>query len=124
MESERRVAGVSNYYVGKRAVTGVPHFERVRVRQTSPGLDVVFYGQSNQLEYDLLFSAGANPAGLRLQFKGGDAPVVSPSGDLIVRSGSTEFRQHKPNAWQDTASGRRTVECSYAATSSGDVRLV
>src|SRR4051794_6447104 len=53
--AEEKLSSVSNYLTGNDRSKwrfGVPHFARVRSRNTYPGVDVVYYGANGQLEYD------------------------------------------------------------------------
>lgn len=50
--AENPVEGISNYYIGARAITGVPHFSRLRVNNVLNGIDVLYYGTAQDLEYD------------------------------------------------------------------------
>jgi len=42
---------------------------RVRYDAVYPGIDVVYYGNQNQLEYDFILHPGADPGRIRLKFK-------------------------------------------------------
>ena len=42
-------------------------------------------------------------------------------GDLLIRSGSTDFRQHRPVAWQMVSGRRVAIECRYDVLRSGEV---
>src|ERR1700736_4274952 len=49
--------GKTNYLVGNDPAkwrTNVANFARVRYRDVYPGVDIVFYGNRQQLEYDLI----------------------------------------------------------------------
>ena len=62
-----RMPAVTNYMVGARDRWrgGVANFARVRYQQVYPGIDVVYYGTQNQLEYDFVLAPGANPDAIR-----------------------------------------------------------
>jgi hypothetical protein len=119
VEGVDRTEGVSNYYIGPKAITGIPHFRRVRAYEVRPGVDAVFYGQGRRVEYDYIFRPGSRPQGVRLRFEGADRPVAAANGDLVLRSGAVEFRQHKPIASQDG----KPVKCAYSVLPSGEVRF-
>jgi len=47
--------GKSNYFIGRdpsRWRTQIPNYRKVAVKQVYPGIDLVYYGQGRQLEYD------------------------------------------------------------------------
>ena len=53
---------VSNYYLGNdpsKYQENVPHFAKVKYAQVYPGIDVVYYGNENELEYDFVVAPGA-----------------------------------------------------------------
>ena len=50
--------------------TGIANYARVRYQSVYPGIDVVYYGNQNQLEYDFVLAPGANPDAIRLNFRG------------------------------------------------------
>jgi uncharacterized protein (TIGR03437 family) len=96
-----RQPGVSNY-LGRRAITGVPHFARVRYHDVWPGIDVVFYGSAGQLEYDLVVAPGADPRRIRLQFEGGRR-IRRQGGEVLLLTAAGELRQYAPAIFQDGA---------------------
>ncbi|HMX27094.1 MAG TPA: hypothetical protein PKC13_15950, partial [Blastocatellia bacterium] len=66
-----RQAAVSNYYFGsdpEKWRTGVRRFARIKYSQVYPGVDLVFYGNQRQLEYDFIVAPGADPHQIKLSF--------------------------------------------------------
>ena len=117
MEAEEQRAGVSNYFIGRDPNnwhTGVPQFAKVRYRNVYPGIDVVFYGNASDLEYDFVVSPGANPGKIRLTFDGADAITADASGDLVVKISGVEMRSRKPRIYQRGATGDELVNGRYA----------
>lgn len=94
--------GVSNYLLGPspaRWRTGVKHFKRVEYRGLHPGIDLVFYGNPDRLEFDYAVSPGSDPGRIRLWFEGGKLRL-SRSGDLELDSGRTRVKLNKPALYQ------------------------
>jgi hypothetical protein len=59
--------GKSNYFIGKQPanwIAGIPQYGRVGVNSIYPGMDLVYYGNGGQLEYDFVLSPGADPRAL------------------------------------------------------------
>src|SRR5579862_2573259 len=57
--AESPLASHSNYYQGNdpsKWVVGVRHFGKIRVAGVRPGLDLLYYGNNGQFEYDLDFA--------------------------------------------------------------------
>jgi uncharacterized protein (TIGR03437 family) len=98
IEGIDRQPGVSNY-LGRRPIAAVPQFARVRYRNAWPGIDVVFYGNAEQLEYDVLVAPGADPRRIRLEFEGA-GPVRREAGDLVFGTAAGELRQRAPVIYQ------------------------
>ena len=101
--------GEVNYLIGNNPAKwriNVTTYERVRYAQVYPGVDLVFYGNQRQLEYDFVVSPGASPDAIRLAVEGADKTFVDPeSGDLVLRAAGQEVRFHKPVVYQLKADG-------------------
>ena len=119
-----KVQGISDYYLGSRAITRLTHYASVRVTDILPGIDIVYRENERELEYDLVIRPEADPDALRLRFEGGNRPVPAGNGHLLFETKSGELRQRKPRVWQEAGGQRREVECRYALSGPGEVRLV
>ena len=91
--------------------TGIANFARVRYQSVYPGVDVVYYGNENQLEYDFVLAPGANPDAIRLNFKGDVKVSLTPAGDLAIDSNDAQILQKAPVIYQDNRpiKGRYTL---------------
>ena len=116
--------GVSNYYLGRRAFTGLQHFSAVRAANIRPNIDIVYHANGQNLEYDLVIHAGGNPAALQFRFDGGAAPELDQNGDLVFKLSSGELRQHAPRVWQQMGDQRREIACRYEISGEREVRLL
>ncbi len=113
IEGREQLAGASNYLIGNdpsRWHTKVPAFAKVRYEAVYPGVDLVYYGSQQQLEYDLIVAPGADPKQIQLDVSGADSFRVDDSGDLVLGS---SLRLRKPAIYQETPSGRRSIAGSY-----------
>ncbi|OYW04998.1 MAG: hypothetical protein B7X11_02335, partial [Acidobacteria bacterium 37-65-4] len=105
--------GRSSYFLGNdpgRWQRDVPSFAKVRWSEAYPGIDVLFYGRERQLEFDFLVKPGADPSLIGLAPTGADRTSLSPSGDLMLRVGHTDFRFQKPVCYQEVRGQRVKVE--------------
>jgi hypothetical protein len=105
--------------------TGVANYSRVRYRSIYPGVDMVFYGKENQLEYDFVLQPGAKPEAIRMQF-GGVGPVrVTADGDLSLETPGGLILQRSPVIYQqDRKSGvRRRVSGKYVLMAGNTVAV-
>ena len=60
-QAEELLPGYSNYLVGKDSRswrTHVPNYRRIRYHNVYPGIDVVYYGNPRELEFDFVVAPG------------------------------------------------------------------
>jgi hypothetical protein len=123
--------GKSNYFIGndpKKWRTNVPNYSKVKYQNVYPGVDLVYYGNQRQLEYDFVVAPGADPSAIVLDVGAvgepptvaavydrrsavgtpplqerahRDAPLqIAPDGDLVVKVDDGEVRFHQPIVYQ------------------------
>ncbi len=93
-----QLSGKVNYFHGndpKKWRTNVPTFARVRYTNVYPGIDLVFYGQGQKLEYDFIVAPGAEPEAIALCF-GQTRLKIDQNGDLALDIKAGELRLQKP----------------------------
>ncbi len=110
IEGLDRVGARTDYFIGARQDwhTGIANYARVRYRGVYPGVDVIYYGNANRLEYDFVLEPGADPRAIRLEFHGADRLRITAGGDLAVETAAGTMIQQSPAIYQDDpASGAR-----------------
>lgn len=74
--------GKANYFIGNDPTkwrTNIPTYAKVEYREVYPGVNLVYYGNQGQLEYDFTVAPGADPKAIKLAFdSGAAAPGLSP----------------------------------------------
>ncbi len=108
--------GKSNYFLGNdpdKWHTDVPNYARVQYQDVYPGVDLVYYGNQRQLEYDLVVAPGADPDAIALSFDGVEKLRIDAQGDLVLETAGGEIRQHKPLVYQEVDGIRREIAGSY-----------
>jgi hypothetical protein len=108
-----QLPGIANYFLGKDPSswhTNVPTYAKVNYSSVYPGVDLVYYGNQRQLEYDFLVAPNANPKQVRLHFAGAKRLSVKPDGDLTVTARHGEVAFHKPAVYQTVNGQRHAVE--------------
>jgi Bacterial Ig domain/FG-GAP-like repeat/PKD domain/RTX calcium-binding nonapeptide repeat (4 copies)/Beta-propeller repeat len=115
--------GVSNYFVGEAAITGVPHFGRVRYTEVYAGIDVEYYGRDGLLEYDWIVRPGADAAVIAMRFRGTDEMVLDSAGNLRLQLDGGELVQRAPVAYQIVGGAHRDVTAAYDVRLDGTVRI-
>lgn len=112
--------GKSNYFIGNdpsRWRTGVPSYRKVGFAQVYPGIDLVYYGNQRQLEYDFVVAPGADPGQIRLAVEGADRVAIDAAGDLVLGTPDGVMRQHKPVVYQEIDGERRPLDGRYVLLS-------
>jgi uncharacterized protein (TIGR03437 family) len=117
-----RLPGISNYFFGNDPAkwrTGIPNYRGVALREVYPGIDLVFYANQGELEYDWIVAPGADPNRIRLKLDGAKAAGLDTAGDLLLNA---SIRQKKPVVYQNIEGGRKEVEGGYEVRG-GEVRF-
>lgn len=118
-EGEQPLPARSNYFIGNDPnawQTDVPHFARVRRRNVYPGVDLVFYGNRRQLEYDFVVAPQADARQIRLAFAGASQLELDDHGNLLIGSGESvdkRIRMRKPVIYQQADGQRRLIEGGF-----------
>jgi Beta-propeller repeat len=108
--------GKINYFIGNDPAqwrSSVPTFAKVRVAEIYPGINLVYYGNQRQLEYDFTIAAGANPNSIAIHFDGADTISVNAQGELVLKLGGSEILQPKPLIYQTVDGARREIGGGY-----------
>ena len=114
----------TNYFIGRqfRSVQGFSRLERTGIY---PGIDLVYYGDGQRLEYDFNLQPGADPSRIRMRFEGADRVAVNQHGDLVLKLGTGEVVQKAPVVYQKLASGEVvTIVSRYRLTAGGEAEVV
>jgi hypothetical protein len=114
---EEPLPGMANYFIGNDPTkwhSGVPTYAKVRYSQVYPGVDLVYYGNQRQLEYDFVVAPGADPQPVRLHFDGAERLTLDSNGDLRIIARNGEIAFHKPIVYQMKDGLRRPVSGGFA----------
>src|SRR5262249_39975409 len=115
----------TNYLIGSRDRwhTAVTNYQRVRYRSVYPGVDIIYYGNQGQLEYDFVLQPGADPCAIRLKFTGARVRLTA-EGDLEILAGDASLIQKKPVIYQQDEHGnRREVTGEYTLLARNTIGL-
>jgi Bacterial Ig domain/Carboxypeptidase regulatory-like domain/IPT/TIG domain/Beta-propeller repeat len=108
--------GKTNYFLGNDSSkwrTEIPNYKRVRYDAVYSGIDVIYYGNQNQLEYDFVVSPYADPSSIKIRFDNHCKLRISRNGDLLISSGGIQVRQFKPTIYQNSGAGKIAVSGRY-----------
>src|SRR5260221_4509552 len=106
----------ANYFIGKDPAkwrTNVPTFAKVHYQNVYPGIDLVYYGNQRQLEYDFVVATGADPQKIVLDFRGADKLEINSQGELVLHAAGGEILQRKPVIYQEIDGVRQEIAGNY-----------
>jgi hypothetical protein len=99
-----------NYLIGADPTKyhrNIPTFGRVKMEQVYSGIDVVYYGTPDRLEYDIVAAPGADVAKIRLAIEGAGSADLDSSGNVRVATAAGSITIDKPAIYQTRADGSR-----------------
>jgi hypothetical protein len=124
-----RLPTKSNYIIGSDPTqwrTNIPNYGMVKYAGVYPGIDLVYYGNERQLEYDFVVAPGADPRTVRFAIAQSDLQgekqdpesnirelSIASNGDLAITVEGGEVRFQKPFAYQTVGGQRHEIEASY-----------
>jgi hypothetical protein len=118
------LAGTSNYFIGNDPAkwrTNVPTYAKVKYEGIYSGIDLVYYGNQRQLEYDFIVAPGANPNRIAFDVRGAKRIRRTEHGELVFKVGEDEIRWHKPVVYQEKDGTRREIAAHYAITDTNSI---
>src|ERR1700722_9158383 len=121
-----RTATKINYFIGndpKNWHTEVPAYSKVKYSGIYPGIDLMFYGNRRQLEYDFVVAPGADPKSIALNVEGARKVYLNANGNLILDVPGGEVKFKKPDVYQDFDGTRREIAGNYAIKNRHEVRF-
>jgi hypothetical protein len=116
VEGLQPLPGKSNYFIGNDPAkwrTAIPTYAKVRYKDLYPGVDLVYYGNQQQLEYDFIVAPGADPRAIRLAISGAKKLDAGAGGDLVLHTAEEEVRLRKPVVYQQVNGVRKEIAGRY-----------
>ena len=113
-----------NYILGNdpsKWKLGLPTYERLTQREVYPGIDVVYYGNQQQLEFDMVLKPGAAPRSIRMKFEGAQGISLDASGALTLKVPSGDVRLALPEIYQGTGASKKTIRGRYVLRPGNEV---
>ncbi|MBW7898117.1 MAG: hypothetical protein EX330_07120 [Candidatus Brocadia sp. BROELEC01] len=80
-----------NYLIGNdpsKWKTHIPTYQSVVYRELYKGIDMKFYGNNRQMEYDIIVKPGASPSRVQLSYEGVEDARIHDNGDMEIVLGS------------------------------------
>jgi hypothetical protein len=119
-----QLEGTSNYLIGNdpsQWQTNIANYGRVEYHNLYSGVDLVFYGNQQQLEYDYVVAPGADPGVIKLAISGAESMTLDDQGDLVLHTSGGDVLEHAPVVYQDSGGIRQPVSGQFVLEGDGQV---
>ncbi|MDD5544137.1 MAG: SBBP repeat-containing protein [Acidobacteriia bacterium] len=106
----------TNYFIGNDPAQwrhDVPSYRKVMYSRVYPGIDLIYYGNQQQLEYDFVVSPGADPKHIELTFKGAKKLALDQEGNLLLATAYGNIMLHKPLIYQEHSGERQVIDGGF-----------
>lgn len=116
---EKKSKTPNTYFVRGDSFT-LDAYLQLRRANIYPGIDVVYYGAGQNLEYDFELSPGADLSQIRMRFDGAENAHIAEDGSLTLKLAKGEVTQKAPVTYQRLESGEIvSVPSRYREESGG-----
>jgi uncharacterized repeat protein (TIGR01451 family) len=108
--------GTTSYYRGNDPAAwqvGATTHARVRYANVFDGVDVVYYGNQQRLQYDFIVAPGADPAQVAFRVEGAERVSLGDDGQLQMAAGGRVLEQAAPYTYQVVDGQRREVSSRF-----------
>ena len=119
-----KTAGVSNYLVGNdpsKWHTNIANYAKVEYQDVYRGINLVYHGDQQQLEYDFVVQPGADPRAIRLAFAGAQGKSIDAQGNLVLHTSGGDLVEHAPVAYQTINGVRHPIASRFVIGRDGQV---
>jgi hypothetical protein len=106
----------SNYFIGNDSTkwhSNVANYAKVKYEGIYPGIDLIYYGNQRQLEYDFVIAPGADAHRIQFDIRGASKISKSKDGDLVLHFPDGELRWRKPIVYQERNGERQAIDGRY-----------
>jgi len=119
-----QLPGRNHYFIGNNPnkwIRNIPQYARVKYGGIYPGVDLIFYGNQKQLEYDFVVNPGADPGVIRIKFAGMDKLSLDDNGNLVLQIGNDRIIMRAPVIYQEINNEKQRVAGHYLLCKTGEV---
>ncbi|MFH1374188.1 MAG: FG-GAP-like repeat-containing protein, partial [bacterium] len=109
-----------NYFIGNDPAkwrTDVPNYSAIVYEDIYSGIDLKYYGNGKQMEYDFIVSPGADPDQIMVSYEGAKSLSVDAAGRLVVETEWGTVTELKPFVYQLQNGVRTRLDSEYCLLS-------
>jgi hypothetical protein len=118
--------GHVNYFIGNdhsKWHTDISTYSRVAYEGVYPGIDEVFYGNQQQMEYDFTVAPGADAGRIAMRVDGADHISLQSDGSVKLATGDGTMQLRAPVVYQGAGAQRKLIAANYDLTGKNEVRF-
>ena len=112
IEPAEELPGRTNYFIGNKPAnwhTDIPAYRRATYTDLYPGVDLVYYGNQGQLEFDFKVKPGADPRLVQMRFDGAEHLEIGSQGELRIKGLTKEVLVKPPSIYQMIGGKKKQV---------------
>ena len=116
--------GKVNYFIGRdrsKWHRNVPTYAQARYKNIYPGIDLIYYGNQHQLEYDFEVTPGADPRQIHFAVEGARHMQVAGDGNLRIDTNIGQVSFQAPLIYQSRNGKRIPVQGGYSVDDAATV---
>ena len=124
LEGQELLEGKVNYLIGKdqkKWHSNISTYRNIVYRNAWSGIDMIWHGTQNELEYDFVVKPGADPSKIRFALKGAQNLHIDQGGNLVAKTSAGEVIQKAPTIYQETAEGRRMIAGNFVLKGADEI---
>jgi len=91
----------------------LPTYRKVIYNNIYDGINVIFHGESGDLEYDFVIAPHISVDKIDIRYTPTAEVVVDDNGDLAIRWNGVELKHHKPVAYQIINGEKLKIDAKY-----------
>ncbi len=109
-----------NYFLGNdpaKWLTDVPNYQSILMREIYSGIDLKYYGDGRQMEYDFIISPGADYTQINIRYEGAKSLSTNDRGELVVETKWGSIIERLPLVYQFINGEKKAIIGKYYLTS-------
>src|SRR5208282_5569098 len=110
-----KLTSTTNYLGATQStsLTGIPNYGQVEYQNVYAGVNLIYFGNQQQLEFNFVVAPGADPHAIALQFLGADSITLDSAGDLVLHTAGGDVVENAPVVYQTIDGVQQTVTGSF-----------
>jgi len=119
-----QLPGISNYFIGNvpsQWHTNIANYSKVEYENVYPGINLIYYGNQQQLEYDYQLAPDADPSSIRFAVHGAESLSIDAKGNLVLHTAIGDVLEQAPVIYQQLAGTQQPVSGQFVLLGNNEV---